>query len=432
MQNFNKVKKGKILMKKQTPKSYYGVHNKSEKFVPGRDKVYYTQAVYGDEEIQAVVDCLKQGWLGMGKYVEEFQEKVANVFGKKYGIVVNSGSSANYLALKILNLPPDSEVITPACTFATTYSTILLNDLVPVVADSELGTYNLDLSKLESMLSLKTKAVMVPHTLGNLNDMETLSRFCKKHKLYLIEDSCDTIGGKFAGKPTGSFSDITTSSFYASHHITAGGGGGIVCVNDPELMRHAYAYREWGRAAQHDGEELDVRFTAEHTGVHYDKKFTYTHMGHNLKPVEMMFAFGLVQLKKLKSLVKARKKYFEALREFFSQDKKCKKYFIVPKDHTKAEVTWLAFPLTIKDGAPFARFELIKFLEDRNIQTRLLFAGNILRHPAYKNAPHRVVGDLVNADKIMKDSIVIGAHHGMSSEQVEYIKRVFREFLKKY
>ena len=408
-------------------KNFYGVHNSSKKFVPGQDKIYYAQAVYGDDEIEAVVQCLKEGWLGMGKYVSEFQDKVAKVFGKQYGIVVNSGSSANYAALKALNLPIGSEVITPACTFATTYSTIVMNGLLPVVADSNLGDYNLDLSKLESMLSPKTKAVLVPHTLGSLNDMATLSKFCKENNLYLMEDSCDTIGGSFGGKPTGAWSDVTTSSFYASHHITAAGGGGIVCVNDPELARHTYAYREWGRAAQHDSEDIDVRFTAEHTGVHYDKKFTYTHMGHNLKPVEVMFAFGLVQLKKLPQVVEARKKVFDSLRDFF---KSHEEYFILPEEHPDAKVTWLAFPLTIRDGAPFERFELIKFLESRNIQTRLLFAGNILRHPAYEDLPHRVVGDLTNADKIMRDSLVIGAHHGMTPEMVDYVKETFEEFLR--
>jgi len=409
--------------------NFYGVYNlPGNKFRPGKDKVYYAQAVYGDEEIEAVVQCLKEGWLGMGKYVAEFQDKVAKIFGKQYGVVVNSGSSANYAALKALNLPVGSEVITPACTFATTFSTIVLNNLLPVVADSDLGTYNLDLSKLEAMLSNKTRAVIVPHTLGNLNDMATLSKFCKKHNLYLIEDSCDTIGGQFSGQPTGVWSDITTASFYASHHITAAGGGGIVCINDSELARHVYAYREWGRAAQHDSEELDFRFTAEHTGVHYDKKFTYTHMGHNLKPVEVMFAFGLVQLKKLPEVVETRRKVFESLRNFF---KNYEEYFILPEEHPDAKVTWLAFPLTIRDGAPFERFELLKFLEDRNIQTRLLFAGNILRHPAYKNVPCRVVGDLTNADKIMRDSLVIGAHQGMTAEMVDYVKVTFEEFLKK-
>ncbi|OGY47210.1 MAG: hypothetical protein A3J62_02475, partial [Candidatus Buchananbacteria bacterium RIFCSPHIGHO2_02_FULL_38_8] len=387
------------------------------------------QAVYSDEEIAAVVACLKKGWLGMGATVAEFEQKVAEIFGKKYGLVVNSGSSATFLSMKIANLPPGSEVITPACTFSTTFSAILLNDLVPVVGDSYLGNYNLDLSNLDKMLSPKTKAVLVPHTLGNLNDMEYLSDFCKKHNLYLVEDSCDTIGGKFDNRPAGVFGDVTTCSFYASHHITAAGGGGILCMSDPELRNTAYAYREWGRAALNDSEDLDDRFTTELTGVHYDRKFTYTHLGFNLKPVEMMFAFGLVQLKKLPEIIRIRKVHFEALKSFF---KEYEDYFILPEEHPKAESTWLAFPLTIRNGAPFQRFELIKFLEDHNIQTRLLFAGNILRHPGYKNAPHRVVGELKNADKVMKDSLVIGAHHGMTTEMVDYVKEVFTSFLKKY
>jgi CDP-6-deoxy-D-xylo-4-hexulose-3-dehydrase len=416
-------------MQKSKKKNYYGVHNFSKDFIPGTHKVFYAQAVYGDEEVDAVTKCLKEGWLGMGKYVHEFEEKVARIFGKKYGIVVNSGSTANYLAFKILNLPHGSEVITPACTFATTLSCIVLNGLVPVLADSKLGSYNLDLKNLPKMLSKKTRAIMVPHTLGNLNDMETLSKFAKKHKLYLVEDSCDTIGGSFGGKPTGAWSDITTSSFYASHHVTAAGGGGIICVNDPKLAEAAYAFREWGRAAQHDSEDLDYRFTHEHTGIHYDKKFTYTHMGHNLKPVEIMFAFGLAQLKKLPKVVAVRKRNFETLKKFF---KKYDQFFIVPEEHPKAQVTWLTFPLTIKDGAPFTRFELIKYLEAKNIQTRLLFAGNILRHPGYKNIPHRVVGTLKNADKVMRDSIVIGAHHGMTPPMASYVKNTFQDFLAQY
>ncbi|MDP3999593.1 MAG: aminotransferase class I/II-fold pyridoxal phosphate-dependent enzyme [bacterium] len=410
-------------------KQYYGVFNASGKFTPGKDKVYYAQAVYGDEEVDAVVECLKKGWLGMGASVAEFEAKVSAIFGQSRGIVVNSGSTANLLALKILNLPAGSEVITPACTFPTTYSAILINDLIPVVADSKLGTYNLDLDMLGDMLSKKTKAIIVPHTLGNLNDMERLAAFCATHGLYLIEDSCDTIGGKFNGKSTGAFSDITTSSFYASHHITAGGGGGIVCVKDSDLAHIAYAYREWGRAALNDSEDLKDRFTSDLTGVHYDKKFTYTHMGFNLKPVEMMFAFGLVQLKKLDGVIETRKRNFDALMDFFKQHEE---YFILPEEHPKAQVTWLAFPLTIRDGAPFKRFELIKFLEDHNIQTRLLFAGNVLRHPAYKGTPCRVVGSLNNADKVMSDSLVIGAHHGMTLEVVDYVKEVFRKFLNIY
>lgn len=397
--------------------------------MPGKDKIYYAQAVYGDEEIQAVVRSLKGGWLGMGALVAGFEDKVAKLFGKKSGLVVNSGSTANLLAMKILNLPAGSEVITPACTFATTFSSIVLNGLVPVVKDSDLGTYNMNLDDLEATLSRRTRAVMVPHTLGNLIDVATLKSFCKKHKLYLIDDSCDTLGGTFDGKPAGTWTDLTTGSFYASHHITAAGGGGIVCFTDPALRKEAYAYREWGRAALDDNEALEKRFTSKLTDIHYDKKFTYTHLGFNLKPVESMFAFGLEQLKRLPEVVHTRKRNFDALRKFL---KKSEEFFILPVEHKKAKSSWLAFPLTIRDGVPFKRFELIKFLEDRNIQTRLLFAGNILRHPAYKNVPHRVVGSLKNADKIMRDSLVIGAHHGMDMDMVDYVTEVCTDFLKKY
>ena|SRR3989344_3959477 len=418
---------------KKTKMKYYGIHNeiynKTRKFIPGKDKVYYAQAVYGDEEIDAVVKSLKEGWLGMGPLIAEFEKRVSAIFGKKHGLVVNSGSSAGLLAMHLLNLPSDSEVITPACTFATTFSSILLNNLMPVVTDSKLGVYNMDLSRLEDAISSKTRAVLVPHTLGNINDMEYLKNFCDKHGLHLIEDSCDTIGGKFAGKPAGAFGEITFSSFYASHHITAAGGGGIICFSDPELRKTAYAHREWGRAAVDDSEDLNDRFTTELTGIHYDKKFTYTHTGFNLKPVEIMFAFGLAQLDKLPEVIRIRKRNFETLRNFF---KEYEKYFILPEEHPKAESSWLAFPLTIRDGAPFKRFDLLQFLENHNIQTRLLFVGNILRHPAYKNSPHRVVGTLQNADKIMEDSLVVGAHHGLTPEMLNYMKEVFADFLRKY
>ncbi|MDO8584868.1 MAG: DegT/DnrJ/EryC1/StrS family aminotransferase [bacterium] len=412
--------------KKSAAKQYYGIFNMKKTFQPGKDKVYYAQASYGKEEINAVVKCLEEGWLGMGKYVAEFEQKVSGIFGHTHGLVVNSGSSADYLAFKVLGLPEGSEVITPACTFPTTYSAILLAGCMPVVGDSEIGSYNLDLKNLEKMLSPKTRAVMIPHTLGNLNDMEVLSAFCKKHNLYLVEDSCDTIGGTFNGKPTGAYSDMTTSSFYASHITTAGGGGGILCMSKPEFWRTAYAFREWGRAALDNNEDISERFTTELTGISYDRKFTYTHMGHNLKPVEMMFAFGLVQLKKLNKFIGMRRAVFDGLYNFFSG---YEDYFILPKEHPKAKVAWLAFPLTLKDNVPFTRLELVSYLEAANIQTRLLFAGNILRQPGYKDTPRRIVGTLANADKIMRDSFVIGAHQCITPKMLSYVKATFKKFL---
>jgi len=408
--------------------AYLGPTFLEKKFRPGVDKVYYSLAVYGDEEKGAVAEALDRGWLGMGNYSAEFSQKIAAIFGKKTGVLVNSGSSATMLALKILDLPPGSEVITSACTFATTLAAILHNNLIPVLADSELGTYNLDLKNLPRMLSKKTKAIILPHTLGNLNDMKALQSFCKKHGLYLVEDSCDTIGGKIYGKPTGSFADISVCSFYASHHITAAGGGGILCVDDDKLLGKALAYRDWGRFGD-DNEDMNERFNVHIDGIPYDRKFIYSTVGYNLKPTEIQAAFGLAQLKKLSNFNKIRSKNFIRLKKFLG---KYDKFFILPEELSAAEAYWLAFPITLKDGAPFSRLDILKYLEANKIQTRLLFAGNILRQPAFRNIPRRVVGKLTNADKIMKDTFVIGCHHGLTDEMVNYICRTFDDFLKPY
>jgi CDP-6-deoxy-D-xylo-4-hexulose-3-dehydrase len=409
-------------------KTYLGPTFLGKKFEPGVDKIYYALAVYGDEEKQAVAKTLDEGWLGLGKYSLEFSQKIADILGKKHGVFVNSGSSGTFKSLKILHLDPDSEVITPACTFATTFSAILNNNLIPVVADSKLGSYNIDLDKLPEMLSNKTKAIILPHTLGNLNDMQRLQEFCKEHNLYFIEDSCDTIGGSFNNQPTGSFSDISVCSFYASHHITAGGGGGMVCLNDDKLFARAQAYRDWGRFGD-DIEDIDERFNYHIDGVPYDRKFTYSAIGFNFKPVEMQAAFGLAQLAKLKMFNEIRKRNFHRLRDYL---KKYEEYFILPEEHPNADVQWLAFPITLQDNLPFTRLDLLRFLESKEIQTRLLFAGNILRQPAFRTVKHRVVGKLSNADKVMKDTFVIGCHHGLTDEMVDYMCDVFDEFLKKY
>src|SRR3989338_7340924 len=301
--------------------AYLGPTFLNKKFKPGTDKIYYSLAVYGDEEKKAVAEALDKGWLGMGNYSAEFSKRVAGLFGKKAGVFVNSGSSGTLLALKILDLKPGSEVITTACTFATTLAAILNNDLIPVLADSELGTYNLDLKNLPKMISRKTRAVILPHTLGSLNDMETLQKLCRKHKLYFIEDSCDTIGGRFAGKPTGSFADITVSSFYASHNITAAGGGGILCMDDEKLLARALAYRDWGRFGD-DNESVEERFNINIDGIPYDRKFVYSMVGYNLKPIEVQAAFGLVQLKKLQEFNKIRRRNFDRLGNYLKKYEK--------------------------------------------------------------------------------------------------------------
>lgn len=397
------------------------------KFRPGIDKVYYSLAVYGREEKQAVMKALDQGWLGMGRQSDKFAQEAAHIFGKKYGVLTNSGTSATFLSLKVLDLS-GAEVITSACTFATTFASILNNNLIPVIADSELDTYNLDLRYLPQMISKKTRAILLPHIVGNLNDMKAIQSFAKKYALVFIDDSCDTVGGAIYNKPTGFFSDITVSSFYASHHMTAAGGGGIVCLNDKALMKKIVAYRDWGRIGD-DREDVEGRFDFSLEGIPYDKKFVHSVVGYNLKPVEIQSAFGIVQLSKLHAFNQKRKTNFKKIYSFL---KKYEKFFILPRSHSQAEVYWLAFPITLRDKLPFQRIDIIKFLEKNKIQTRVLFVGNVIRHPAFKNINYRVVGKLANADKIMKDTFLIGCHHGMTSDMLDYVFETFDQFLKKY
>ncbi len=399
-------------------------------FIAGRDRVFYCQAVYGKEEIDAVVESLKSDWLGPGAYTQKFEKKVSQVFGKKYGLFVNSGSSANFVACEIANLPKDAEVITQACTFPTTLSPIIIKNLTPVFVDSEVGTYNINPNKIEGAISAKTKAIFISHALGNINDMDKVKKICQKYKLLFIEDSCDTIGGKFADKPTGSFSDITTASFYAPHHMTAAGAGGMVMVNDKNLIREAKIFRDWGRALPENYDEnIKERFNFKIDDVNYDGKFTFLKMGYNFKPIDVQAAFALVQLKKLAKFNKIRKRNFQRLYDFF---KNYERYFILPKSHPQAENYWLAFPLTIRKESGIERKDLLTYLEKNKIQTRLVFSGNILHHQPYRNIKHRVYDNLKNADTTMQQSLVIGCHHGMTEAMIDYIFAVFEKYLNNF
>ena len=402
------------------------------RFRPGEDWIYYTKAVYGQEEIDAVVKALKEDWLGNGKYTDEFEQKVVALYGKKFGLFVNSGSSANLIALELCNFPAGSEVITPACTFGTTISPILMKNLVPVIVDSKVGTYNIDIDKIEAAISFKTVGMMIPHAIGNINDMPRLRELCDRYKLILIEDSCDTIGSKFQGRPTGEWSDITTTSFYASHNITAGGGGGMVMVNDPELKRRAKVFRDWGRALperfEHHEGAFEERYNFKLDGIDYDGKFTFMELGYNLKAVEMQAAFGLAQLERLDAFNRTRSQNFQKIYRFF---RKYEQFFILPEQVPGAEPYWLSFPITIKEESGIERKELLKFLETNKIQTRLLFAGNILRHPAYKELQKkcRIATTLDNADYVMKNTFLVASHHGLNDEMISYLVEKIEQFL---
>lgn len=394
-------------------------------------RVPYALAVHGKEELKKITQVLDQHRTGMGKEVEEFEASVARYFGKKYGIMVNSGSSANLIAIEILNFPPGTEVITPLLTFSTTVAPLIQKGLVPVFADVEPGRYFINLDQLEKLITKKTKALMIPLLLGNIPDLERLRKIAKKYNLVIIEDSCDTLGGTFNGKPTGEYSDISTTSFYGSHIITAGGGGGMILVNDPKLRDQAKVFRGWGRSSSLFGESesIEKRFKTKVDGIPYDAKFIFGAVGYNFMPMEISAAFGNAQIKKLEKFRKIRERNFDILFNYF---KKYEEIFILPDQDKRVKTQWLGFPLTIKKNAKFDRLELVRYLEENNIQTRPIFTGNILRQPGFTNIPHKLMkgNKYPVTNEIMERGLVIGCHQGLEIKHLDKIKRVFTDFLK--
>ncbi|MBI3985238.1 MAG: aminotransferase class I/II-fold pyridoxal phosphate-dependent enzyme [Candidatus Levybacteria bacterium] len=394
-------------------------------------RVSYAQAVHDDAETKKILSVLKEHRTIIGKETEEFEKRVATHFGKKYAVMVNSGSSANLIAVRLLNLPAHSEVITPLLTFSTTIAPLLQNGLVPVFADVEEGKYIINLDEIEKLISKKTKALMIPLLIGNVPDMKRLRRIADKHKLFIIEDSCDTLGATFDGKPTGYYTDISTTSFYGSHIITAGGGGGMVMVNSTSWRDKAKVLRGWGRSSSifSESESIDKRFKAKIGNIQYDAKFIFDEIAYNFMPMEIGSAFGNAQLDKLPKFKATREKNFKHLYEFF---KKYERFFILPNQDKKVRTQWLAFPLTIKENSPFTRLELVKYLELNNIQTRPIFTGNILMQPGFKNIPHRKNGKYTYTNQVMKQSLLIGCHHGLKKEHLDKLKNVFSKLLNKY
>lgn len=394
-------------------------------------RVPYGLSVHGEDEIQAVVEVLR-GNTALGPKTEEFEQKIAKLFGKQFGVMVNSGSSANLLALEVLNLPSGSEVITPLLTFATTVAPKVQKGLVPVFVDVGPDNFLIEIEKIEHAITGKTRALMIPSLLGNIPNMKRLREIADKHRLWLIEDSCDTLGGRFAGRPTGIFSHISTTSFYGSHIINGAGGGGMICVNDPKWRERLIVLRGWGRRSSLFGEkqkseELKNRFRGSIDGIPYDEKYTFSEIGYNFLPLELSAAFALVQLKKLPKFAEARRKNFARLFKFFSR---YKNFFTLPKQTPDTQTTWLAFPLIIKQNAPFTRHNITAFLEKQNIQTRPIFTGNILKQPGFRNITHRLGHvEYPNTEFIMRHGFVVGCHHGLTEEQLEYLEKTFAKFL---
>lgn len=390
--------------------------------------VPYGRTVHGEEEIAAVVNVLRTS-TQMGKHVREMEEKVSALFRKKHGIMLNSGSSANYLAIEVSGLNEGDEVITPALTFSTTVAPLVRHKLIPSFVDVVPGTYNIDADQVEAMISPKTKALMIPNLLGNLPDWKKLRAIADKHNLLVIEDSCDTLGATIEGKSVGTYTDMSTTSFYGSHVINCGGNGGMLCVNNDEQARRIKLLRSWGRSSSLfvESEAIENRFNVSVDGIPYDAKFMFEALGYNLEPSEMGAAFGLVQLSKLDKNIDCRAHWFQKNMDFFAN---YQEWFILPEQLPHSRTGWLAFPVTIRDTAPFKRTELQIFLEKRNIQTRTVFTGNILRHPGFKDIPSkRCEKGYANTDQVMRGGMLLACHHGLNDEMLEHVHTSFKAFV---
>ena len=379
-------------------------------------RVPYGLSVHGNDEIKAVTKVLKSS-TQMGKNVNLFEKKISKLFHKKYGLMVNSGSSALMLAMETLDIPEGSEVITPALTFSTTVGYIVRNKLVPVFVDVEEGTYCINESKIKDLITKKTRAIVAPHLMGNIVNWEKLSPILKKKGILIIEDSADTLGATYKNKSTGHHADISITSFYGSHIINCAGNGGMVCFNDKKQYTKAKLLRSWGRSSSlfdEKSEKIENRFNIKLDGILYDKKFVFETIGHNLEPSELGAAFGLVQLKKLKTNLHKREINFNLHTKYL---KKYSKYFILPKQLPQSKSGWLAYPITITEIAPFSRTQMQIFLEKKNIQTRVVFTGNILRQPGFKNIKAKKdKKGYPEADKVMRNGILIACHHGLTKK----------------
>ena len=395
-------------------------------------RVPYGLSVHGNEEIKAVTKVLKSS-TQMGKNVITFEKKISKLFSKKYGLMVNSGSSALLLAMETLDFPEGSEIITPALTFSTTVGYIVRNKLVPVFVDVEEGTYCINESKIKNLITKKTKAIVAPHLMGNIVNWAKLAPMLKKKGILIIEDSADTLGATHKNKSAGFYADISITSFYGSHIINCAGNGGMVCFNNKKQYIKAKLLRSWGRSSSlfdEKSEKIENRFNIKLDGILYDKKFVFEKIGHNLEPSELGAAFGLVQLKKLKKNLRLREINFNLHTDYL---KKYSKYFILPKQLPQSKTGWLAYPITITEKAPFSRTEMQIFLEKKNIQTRVVFTGNILRQPGFKNIKAKKdKNGYPEADKVMKNGILIACHHGLTNKMMSHIHNSIDKFILKY
>ncbi len=418
---------------------YYQEKFADRPFDPETGLVHYAGRVFDAQELVNLVDASLDFFLTANRYAEEFEASFADYLGVSDALLVNSGSSANLVALTVLTSPklgerrlmPGDEVITVAAGFPTTVTPIVQNRLVPVFVDVNLGDYTANTEQLCAAVGPRTRAMMMAHTLGVPFDLDVVMELVKAHDLWLVEDNCDALGSRYRGELTGTFGHLATHSFYPAHHITMGEGGCVV-TNDDDLGRIARSIRDWGRDCYCAGGENNTcgkRFSQQFGSLPfgYDHKYVYSHIGYNLKATDMQAAIGCAQLQKLPGFVEKRKANFQAISRMLEpyQDR-----MILPQALPHSDPSWFAFVVTVRQDAGFSRNELTRFLEANRIETRNLFSGNLLRHPAFENIEHRVVGDLRNTDFIMTNTFFIGVYPGLTSRHLEWIESVFNRFMK--
>ena len=413
--------------------------HKSKPFIPGETPIPVTGKFFGVQEIASAMMAAGEFWLTSGPHTEEFESKLAKRMGVRHAFMVNSGSSANLVALSALTskrlgerrLLPGDEVLTVAAGFPTTVAPILQNGLVPVYVDIELGTYVANPEALEAAIGPKTKAIMMAHTLGNPFNLDIVTKLAEKHNLWLIEDNCDALGGTYRDKNLGSFGDLSTLSFYPAHHITTGEGGAVL-TRKAALKPIIESFRDWGRdcwcAPGKDNTCLKrYEWQLGELPEGYDHKYTYSHLGYNLKSGDIQAAIGLAQLDRLDSFIELRRRNWQYLSNGL---KGLEEFLLLPKASENSEPSWFGFALTVKPASPKSRNQIVQELNDKKIGTRLLFGGNLLRQPAFIETPRRVVGDLVNTDRIMNDSFWVGVWPGLSTQMLDYIIATLHGILK--
>lgn len=410
---------------------------KTKDFIPGQTVIPPAGKVIGELELQYMVEASLDGWLTTGRFNDKFEKELAAYLGVKHLITVNSGSSANLVAFSALTSPKlgdravkaGDEVISVAAGFPTTINPIIQFGAIPVFLDVDIPTYNIDVTKLEQAVSPKTKAVFIAHTLGNPYDLKAIRAFCDSHKLWLIEDCCDALGSRYDGKLVGTFGDIATVSFYPAHHITMGEGGAVFTNND-QLKTIAESFRDWGRDCycQPGCDNTCGKRYCQQLGqlpAGYDHKYTYSHLGYNLKITDMQAACGLAQLARLDDFVQKRKDNFNYLKTKLQE---CSEFLILPEATPNSEPSWFGFPITIKETAGFTRGELLTYLDDNKVGTRLLFAGNVTKQPYMQGRNFRTIGELTNSDRIMNQTFWVGIYPGLTEEMLDYTAEIIGQF----